>query len=408
VAGAAGGRLWDGDAIPRLERAFAEFTGVSEAVAVPSGRAGLRFIFDAIGLEPGAEVICSAFGYPVVPHLARSSGYTLKFADCELETLGMDPGALARVISERTRVVIATHLYGVPCRIREIAKIAADHGAILIEDCAHCYGASVEGRHAGAFGDFGYFSFETSKPINTMGGGMVAVRDPAAAERIREIGRREPPKNLGWLRERLTKTSFEATVTHPLVFNLAVYPALRLLAGRKKDDNRFASGYQRDEVTLAGRLGRYTNYQAELGLSQLASVRAQLDQREANARRLMDRLSDRVWFQQHDLPEVRANYMLVTALFPRMEEVSRRLLQLGVDTKHHYMRDCSRLLEGRPSFPAAAQAEEEVLHLPAYPELSAAQIDAIADRVRRVVDELGVARTTMPAVEERTSQRVGA
>ena len=59
--------LWMGESITELERAFAGFIGAPDAVAVPSGRAGLRFIFDALGLEPGAEVICSAFAYPVVP-----------------------------------------------------------------------------------------------------------------------------------------------------------------------------------------------------------------------------------------------------------------------------------------------------------------------------------------------------
>jgi len=397
MSGALRGSLWDGDAIGQLERAFAEFSGVPEAVTVPSGRAGLRFIFDACGLEPGAEVICSAFAYPVVPHLARSLGYSVRFADCELETLGMDPQALAAIISERTRVVIATHLYGVPCRIDEIAEICEAHGVILIEDCAHCYGASVGGRRAGSFGRFGYFSFETSKPINTLGGGMVTTRDAAAAAKLREIGLREPPKNLGWLRKRLLKTSFEATVTHPLMFNLGVYPALRLMQGKQKTDDRFASGYQRDEVTMEGRLGRYTNYQATLGLSQIDTAQGLLDRRESHARRLIERLQDRVHFQQPHGANVSANYMLVTALFPRMEQVARKLLQLGVDSKHHYMRDCTRLIESDESFPRAARAESEALHLPAYPELSTSQIDRIATAVERAVESLGVARKATSA-----------
>ncbi|MGB5552012.1 MAG: aminotransferase class I/II-fold pyridoxal phosphate-dependent enzyme, partial [Thermoanaerobaculia bacterium] len=144
------GTLWNGDEIRQFEEAFAEFIGVPDAVAIPSGRAGLRFIFEALGLQSESDVICSAFAYPVVPHLARSLGFSVRFADCEMETLGMDPEALAATITDRTQVVIATHLYGIPCRIREIAEIAEAHGATLIEDCAHCYGASVGGRKAGA------------------------------------------------------------------------------------------------------------------------------------------------------------------------------------------------------------------------------------------------------------------
>lgn len=385
----AGGRLWDGDDIRRFEKAFAEFIGVPEAVAIPSGRAGLQFIFDALELEPEAEVICSAFAYPVVPHLTRSLGYSVRFADCEMDTLGMDPQALGATITDRTRVVIATHLYGVPCRIRQIAEIAEAHGAILIEDCAHCYGASVGGRKAGAFGRFAYFSFETSKPINTMGGGMVTTQDPELAARIREVGRREPPKNLAWLRKRLLKTTFESTVTHPLAFNLGVYPALRLLQSREDSDERFASGYQPDEITMQGRMGRYTNYQASLGLDQMRIVSPQLTRRVANAERLIRQLQASVKFQTHDVEDVTSNYMLVTALFPEMQAMARRLLELGVDTKHHYMRDCSALLAGGEIFPNAERAEREILHLPAYPELSDSKIDWIAERVQQAVDELG-------------------
>ena len=384
---ALGGTIWRGPSIAELESAFAGFIGTPDAVAVPSGRAGLRFIFDALELEPGAEVICSAFAYPVVPHLARTLGYDVRFADIELQTLGMDPSALENVISDRTKVVIATHLYGVPCRIREIRDLVEAHGATLVEDCAHCYGASIGGRAAGSFGSFGYFSYETSKPINTMGGGIVATADPAMAERIREVAARQEPKDLAWLGKRLLTTSFEATVTHPIPFSLGVYPALRILQGKDESGDRFASGYHPDETTMVGRMGRFTNYQAMLGLDQMRHVLPQLEKRVHNAERLMSQLEDVVRFQKNDDPEVRSNYMLVTALFQKMEEVSRRLLKLGVDTKHHYMRDCTAIGEHGGSFPLAAQAEREVLHLPAYPELSDARIDWIADRVRSVVEE---------------------
>jgi dTDP-4-amino-4,6-dideoxygalactose transaminase len=389
VKSALGGELWVGDSIAELENAFAQFIGTPDAVVVPSGRAGLRFIFEALDLEPGAEVICSAFAYPVVPHLARTLGYDVRFADIELDTLGMDPAALERVISDRTRVVIATHLYGVPCRIREIRDLVEAHGATLVEDCAHCYGASIAGQSAGSFGGFGYFSFETSKPINTMGGGIVTTADAAMAKRIREIAAKQESKDLAWLRKRLFKTSFEATVTHPLPFSLGVYPALRLLQGKDEGDDRFASGYQPDETTMQGRMGRFTNYQATLALDQMQHVLPQLERRIRNAERLMNGLEDVVRFQSNDDPEVRSNYMLVTALFPRMEEVSRRLLKLGVDSKHHYMRDCTAIGEHGGSFANAERAEREVLHLPAYPELNDTSIDWIAERVRRVVEELG-------------------
>jgi perosamine synthetase len=376
------------ETIEAFEKAFAEVMASPDAVAVPSGRAGLKFTLDALGLDDGAEVICSAFAYPVVPYIAHTLGYSVRFADCELQTLGMDPESLEEIISDRTAVVIATHLYGVPCRIREIRELARRHGAVLIEDCAHCYGASVDGQPAGSFGTFGYFSFETSKPINTMGGGMVTVSDPDLAQRVREVVRAQQPKHGSWLRKRLQKTTFEAFVTNPAVFNLAVYPALRVLATRD-DGDRFASGYQPDETTMEGRMGRYTPYQATLGLDQMATVGPQLEDRISNAERLFRHLVGIVLFQRNTDPDVTSNYMLVTALMPKLHEVARRLLELGVDSKHHYMRDCTGIGDGGGSFPNAARAEREVLHLPAYPELSPSRIDWIAERVRRAVNDVG-------------------
>jgi perosamine synthetase len=387
------GNMSEGPAISEFEQAFAGFIGVPDAVTVPSGRAGLRFLFEALDLKPGVEVICSAFAYPIVPFLVKSMGFKLRFVDCEMQTLGMDPAALDAAISEETAAVVVTHLYGVPCQVREIAEICKARGVLLIEDCAHCYGASVGGRKAGAFGDAAYFSFETSKVINTMGGGMVTVRDVALGERVRNAGSAEPQKRLGWLIKRLLKTSFEATVTNPLVFNLGVYQALRWAPRGSAEEDRFASGYHGDEVSMAGKMGRYTNYQACLGLEQMKNAAARDARRTLNAERLIGKLRDQVRFQEPAAPDVSANYMLVTAIVSRMQEVAARLLRAGIDTKHLYMRDCSGMFDTGDTFPNAARAEHEVLHLPAHPEMSLAQIDDIASNIAAVIKDLGLSRS---------------
>lgn len=396
IAALVRGDLSDGPAISEFERAFAAFIGVPDAVSVPSGRAGLRFLFQSLGLESGGEVICSAFGYPIVPFLVKSMGFDLRFADCEMHTLGMDPAALDAAISERTAAVVVTHLYGIPCQIEQIAAICKARGALLIEDCAHCYGASVAGRKAGSFGDAAYFSFETSKVINTMGGGMVTMREATVGERVREAGSQEPQKGIAWLLKRLLKTSFEATVTNPLVFNMGVYQALRWAPRGSADEDRFASGYHGDEVSMAGKMGRYTNYQARLGLLQMKQAAARDARRTLNAERLIGRLRDQVRFQEPAGPDVSANYMLVTALMPKLQEVAAQLLRSGIDTKHQYMRDCSGMFETGGTFSNAARAEREVLHLPAHPEMSLAQIDDIAAKIATVIAALGAFRQDPP------------
>ena len=376
------GELWEGEPLERFERAIAEEVGVAEAISVPSGRIALRFLLEALDLEPGSEVICCAFGYPVVPFLARESGHGLRLVDCELRTLGMDPQGLEAVISDRTSCVIATHLYGTPCRIREIVQIAEARGAVVLEDCAHSLGARIGGRSTGSVGRAGYFSFETSKILNTMGGGMITTDDRELAERLRKISSSQPANGFSWLRGRLLKTSFESFVTHPLGFNLAVYPALRLVLGKREE---FSSGYAADMLTVAGKLGRFTSYQAELGLSQLDQLAPRAERRRENARRIVERLGDRIPFQGTDEPDVAPNPMLLAARFSDAPAVAGALLSRGIDTKRGYMRDCSGLLEEPVDFPNAARADRELLHLPAFPELSDAEIDRVAAAVEDVL-----------------------
>jgi len=393
------GDLWDGESIGRFERSFADFISVADAVTVPSGRAGFRFLFESLGLKPGGEVICSAFGYPVVPFIVKSLGYDLKFVDCELQTLGMDPERLAEACSDSTAAVIATHLYGVPCRIDRIADICAAHGVALIEDCAHCYGASVGNRKVGSFGAAGCFSFETSKVINTMGGGMVTLSDPQVAQRLRQLAAGESRNGMKWLLRRLIRTSFEAAVTNPVVFNLGVYQALRVASAGASEDNRFASGYHGDEVSLQGKMGRYTNYQAKLGLRQAGTIEARNRRRTANAERLVRQLDGHIPLQKPASTSAGsyANYMLVTVLAKRLPALAAALLKRGIDSKHLYMRDCSRMFDGQRNFPHAARAEREVLHLPAFPEMSDGQVDRVARAVIEALEETGTAGAGQPA-----------
>lgn len=387
------GDLWDGSQTEKLERAVADFIGVEDAVAVPSGRAGFRFLFDSLGLEPGGEVICSAFGYPVVPFIVKSMGYDLKFVDCEMTTLGMDPQLLAAACSDRTAAVIATHLYGVPCQIQEIANICRTNSAKLVEDCAHCYGAAVDGKKVGSFGDAGCFSFETSKVINTMGGGIVTLSDADVGKRLRNHAAVEPRNGFKWLARRLSKTTFEAAVTNRLLFNLGVYQALRVASSGDTDEDRFASGYQGDEVSLKGKMGRYTNYQARLGLRQLRTIEARNQRRTTNAERLVRHLDGKIPLQKPMQAGAGdyANFMLVTVLASRLSELAAALLKKGIDSKHLYMRDCSRMFDGERPFPNAARAEKEVLHIPAYPEMSDADVDRVANAVTEAIKEVGLA-----------------
>ncbi|MBI5186318.1 MAG: aminotransferase class I/II-fold pyridoxal phosphate-dependent enzyme [Nitrospinae bacterium] len=379
------GRLIDGEKIGEFERAFAGFIGARDAIAIPSGRAGLKFILEGLRLDQDSEVIAPAYTYPIVPFIIKSMGIPMKFVDIEPVSLGLDPEKLKQAVSKKTKAVIATHLFGAPCDIRKILPIAKENNVDVIEDCAHSCGASAGETKTGAFGRAAYFSFETSKCINTLGGGMITTTDKELGQRIRSLRDQGHSPTAGKIFKRLLKSGFEASVTYPPFFSLFVYPLLRIASFMKGPKDVVGAGYVGSDITMRGRLEKYTNFQAGLGLEQLRSLTEINDKRIKNAAMLMNELEGAVSFQRPVSSEDRPNYLLFTILVPGMEDVALRLLKAGVDTKRYYMRDCSALYGTGEEFPNAARAEREALHIPSYPGLSRSDIEEIAARVKRAV-----------------------
>jgi dTDP-4-amino-4,6-dideoxygalactose transaminase len=136
---------------------------------------------------------------------------------------------------------------------------------------------------------------------------------------------------------------------------------------------------------MAGKMGKYTNYQAGLGLKGMQTVGKVVEKRRTNAERLISNLEDIIQFQKPIGPDASGNFMLVAAIVPKLAEYSARLLKAGVDTKHLYMRDCSRMFDGSDEFPNAVRAEQEVLHIPAHPHMSTGDIDRLSERIRAAV-----------------------
>src|SRR5436853_305944 len=179
------GRLILGPDIERFERAFEQRLGSGTAIATSYGRMAFFHILGALNLPPGSEIILPALTFWVIPELARVAGLRPVFADIDRDTFTLDPASFERAITPRTRAVVPTHLYGLPCDMDPILAIARRHGLAVIEDCAHALGATYRGQQVGTFGDGALFSFQTLKPLNAFGGGMALVRDPEIARRVR-------------------------------------------------------------------------------------------------------------------------------------------------------------------------------------------------------------------------------
>ncbi|HWW85780.1 MAG TPA: aminotransferase class I/II-fold pyridoxal phosphate-dependent enzyme, partial [Vicinamibacterales bacterium] len=167
------GELIQGPLIPLLEAGIARRAGVDphQAIATSYGRMAFYYILKALDFPPDSEIIVPALTFWVVPELARVAGLKVVFADVEPATFTLDPAAFERAITSKTRAVVPTHLYGLPCQMDAILAIAERHGLRVIEDCAHAIGATFKNRPVGTFGDAGFFSFQTLKPLNCYGGG---------------------------------------------------------------------------------------------------------------------------------------------------------------------------------------------------------------------------------------------
>ncbi|MFC7328623.1 DegT/DnrJ/EryC1/StrS family aminotransferase [Marinactinospora rubrisoli] len=174
-----------------FEREFAAAHGAPDAVAVSSGTAALHLAALALGIGPGDEVIVPSLSFVASAAVTALSGATPVFADVVApDDLTIDPAEVRRLITPRTRAVVAMHYAGHPARLGELAEAAREHGVTLIEDAAHAplvRSGEDGGGMLGTVGDIGCFSFYSSKNMTTGEGGMLVARDPALLERMRSL-----------------------------------------------------------------------------------------------------------------------------------------------------------------------------------------------------------------------------
>ena len=172
------GRLgWNrGGMTGRFERAFAELVGSKHAITRNSAMTGLAQVVSCSGAGWDTEVICD----PVVHFggiATLNENATPVFADIEADTLLMDPDSVRRKITERTKALIVTNMWGACARLDELRQICDEHGIFMIEDCAHNICSYWKGRHAGTWGHVGVFSFQQGKHLPTGDGGMITTDD---------------------------------------------------------------------------------------------------------------------------------------------------------------------------------------------------------------------------------------
>ena len=164
-----------GPAVEAFEREFATYCTTTEAVAVNTGTSALHVALLAVGVRPGDEVITVPFTFVATVAAIEHAGATPVFVDIDPDYHTMDPSALERAITPRTRAVMPVHLFGQPADMDPIADIARRHKLAVIEDACQAHGADYKGRRTGSIGDIGCFSFYPGKNLGAYGEGGAAV-----------------------------------------------------------------------------------------------------------------------------------------------------------------------------------------------------------------------------------------
>jgi perosamine synthetase len=177
------GSLSQGPVAPAFERAFADRIGTRYGVACSSGTAGLHVALHLLGLGPGDEVITSSYSFVASANAIRYTGAKPVFADVDERTFNLDPAAVEAAITPRTRAILPVHIFGYPCEIEAINRIAERHGLAVVEDACEAVGARIDGREVGTHGNPAVFAFYPNKQMTTGEGGIVTT-DDADVDRV--------------------------------------------------------------------------------------------------------------------------------------------------------------------------------------------------------------------------------
>lgn len=173
--------------VSEFERMIGEFHGVENVLAVSNGTVALQLALTALHIGPGDEVILPAVTFAATASAVIHTGAVPVFADVDPVTWQMGAANIEPLINSRTRAILPVHLYGFPCALTEISKVATRYGLVIVEDAAEALGAVVDGKLVGTVGDAATLSFFGNKTVTTGEGGAIIFKDSAVASRAKML-----------------------------------------------------------------------------------------------------------------------------------------------------------------------------------------------------------------------------
>ncbi|MFH1777339.1 MAG: DegT/DnrJ/EryC1/StrS family aminotransferase [Candidatus Omnitrophota bacterium] len=330
-----------GKQVSLFEKEVAEYFGVKFAVGVASGTDALVLSLAGLGIKEGDEVITTPFTFIATAEAISRVGARPVFCDIDEKTYNIDAQEISSKINGRVKAIIPVHLYGLPCQMDEILKVAKTNNLKIIEDCAQSFGSEYAGKKAGSFGECGCLSFFPAKTLGCYGdGGMVVTDDEALVA------------NLRMLRNHGSSNKYIYSV-HGFNSRLDALQAAVLRVKLK-----YADKWIKQRIHNA----EYYNKQ----LSGIAAI---------------------------TLPEIpnnskhSFNYYTILIKSGR-ENIQERLMAKNIPSAVYYplclhLQEVYKDLKYKPGdFPVAEKNQDRVLSLPMYPELGKSQIDMVVKAIK--------------------------
>ena len=325
-----------------LEENFRAYHGMKEAIGVASGTDALHLSVRALGIGPGDEVITTPFTFFATAEAIMYVGARPVLCDIEPDTYNIDPAAIEKLITKKTKAILPVHIFGNPADMEKIIALAAANRLKVVEDCAQSIGATLNGKMTGSFGDAGCFSFYPSKNLGAYGdGGMIILRDSDIADEVRKL------RNHG-----------------------------------------SKGAYRHDCLGFNSRLDEI---QAGILLVKWKRLDAYNRRRRENAALYTKLLSDVVKCPT-EKPGACHVYHQYTIQSPRRDAIQAYLKEQGISSVVYYpiplhVQDALKDLGYKAGdFPVTEKISSEVISLPMYPELEKDDIRAAAEAVRKCLN----------------------
>ncbi len=335
----AGMHLFLGPNVQALEKEFASFCGVTDAIGVSEGTSAVNLALRACDIGAGDEVITVSHTFIATVEAIVLAGARPVFVDVDPHTCLMDVNQVEREITAKTRAILPVHLYGQCVDMDPLLEIARKHNLYVIEDACQAHGATYKGRRAGSMGAMGAFSFYYTKNLGGYGeGGMVTSSNAELVRRVRRLR-----------------------------------------------DHGSEKRYYHEEIGINGRLDEL---QAAALRVKLPHLETWNDQRRANAALYNQALAGSGVATPFEAEYGRGVYHLYVIRTARRDALREYLNTLGIGTGIHYpvpihlQKPCLQYGAGEGSLPMTEQVVAEILSLPMYPELTNEQILRVAGEIR--------------------------